>query len=154
MRNSNYKNVSFSNKKKLLIFTYFSGKVIKVHYDSLGIKTNIEKAWVDKETNKKSIGIRFTNGRNDYIPYDQPLAIAKDPDYLLQNHIEIIIARIKDAIKKKNISKRYLVCQLKTTDNQIQRLLNPNILNKNLGQLYKLANLLNLEFEIIIKRAA
>ena len=54
----------------------------------------------------------------------------------------------------KKISKKYLARQLKTSDNQIQRLLNPNILNKNLIQLYKLAYLLNLEFEVHLTEAA
>ncbi len=67
----------------------------------------------------------------DYMPYDQPLAIIKDPEYMLQNHIEHIIAQIKDVLKKKKISKKYLAQQLVTSDNQIQRLHNPNKQTKN-----------------------
>lgn len=88
------------------------------------------------------------------MPYDQPLALAKDPESLLRNQMEHVVARIRDALTKKRISKRYLATQLGTSDNQIQRLLDPEILNKNLEQLYRLATLVGLELEWRAKRAA
>lgn len=87
------------------------------------------------------------------MPYDQPLFLIKDPEYMLQNHIENIVARINEEIDRKKISKKHLARQLKTSDNQVQRLLNPQIVNKNLTQLYKLASLLDLEFEVSVKAA-
>ncbi|TWU36918.1 hypothetical protein S225a_04150 [Candidatus Brocadiaceae bacterium S225] len=88
------------------------------------------------------------------MPYDQPLDIIRDPEYMLQNHIEHIIAQIKEELEKKKISKKYLSQQLATSDNQIQRLLNPNIFNKNHTQRYKVASLLKPKFEICLKNAA
>jgi len=82
------------------------------------------------------------------MPYDQPLALNKDPKYLLQNQIETLIAKINFALKQKKMSKGYLARRLNTSDNQIQRLLNPKILNKNLTQLYRIASLLELEIEL------
>lgn len=102
----------------------------------------------------KSLGIKLTDDSLNYMPYDQPLAIVGDPEFALQNHMERIIAKIKEEIEKNKISKKYLAQQLNTSDNQMQRLLNPNILNKNLSQLYKVASLLGLEFEINLKNAA
>ena len=93
------------------------------------------------------------DGEVDYMPYDQPLAIAKDPEFMLQNHIEHVIAQINEELVNKKISKKYLARQLGTSDNQIQRLLNPNILNKNLTQLYKLAAMLGLQFELHLSAA-
>lgn len=154
MRTSTFKSVTFSNRKKQIDVSYTSGKKASVHYGSLGIRQNIKEVWIDKETKGKSIGIMLADGSVDFMPYDQPLAINKDPEYMLQNHIEQIIAQIREVIEKKNLSKKYLARQLATSDNQIQRLLNPNILNKNLTQLYKVASLLNLEFEIHLKSAA
>ena len=87
------------------------------------------------------------------MPYDQPLFLIKDPEYMLRDHIENIVARINEEIDRKKISKKYLARQLKTSDNQVQRLLNPRIINKNLTQLYKLAALLGLEFEVSVKAA-
>ena len=153
MKNKKFKKVSFNNHKKQLTVTYISGKQISVHYSHLGVKANILEAWVDQETRGQSIGMRFADGTTDFMPYDQPLALGKDSDYLLQTHIELIIARIKEAIRVKKISKKYLAEQLHTSLNQIQRLLNPELVNKNLSQLYHIASLLGLEVEIGLKAA-
>ena len=154
MKNKKFKKVSFNNHKKQLTVTYISGKQISVHYSQLGIKANILEVWVDHETRGQSVGMRFADGITDFMPYDQPLALAKDPDYLLQTHIERVLAHIRQALSDKHISKHYLAVKLGTSDNQIQRLLNPSILNKNLEQLYHIAMLLNLDFEWTVKKAA
>lgn len=154
MKDKKFKSVSFDNKKKRIIFTYFSGKRVSVHYGALGIKKNIKDAFIDKETKNQSIKFDFEDGTSDYMPYDQPLAATKDPGFILKTHIETVIACIKAELKNSKISKKYLAEKLKTSDNQIQRLLNPAILNKNLEQLYKIASLLGLEFEIKLNKAA
>lgn len=151
---SKIKSVDFNNKNKTLLLWYSSGKKIVIHYGQIGLIKKISKAWVDKETGGRSVGISFDDGSVDYMPYDQPLALSKDPEYLLQNQIEKLVARINLSIQKKKISKHYLANQLKTSDNQIQRLLNPNILNKNLEQLYRLTSLLGLNLEWIIDENA
>lgn len=145
--------VEFSNKSKTIQVMYASGKKMSVHYGQLGINKKISEVWVDKETNGRSVGINFIDGTVDYMPYDQPLALNRDPEYLLHNQIEKLIARIKLVLETKKISKRYLATQLKTSDNQIQRLLNPNILNKNLEQLFSLMSLLGLNIEWQINEA-
>ena len=146
------KSVIFNNHKKQLLILYTSGHGINVHYRSLGIKKNIKRAWVDQETRGKSVGIELSDGTIDYMPYDQPLAIIKDPDFLLQSHIELLIAKIKSSLHKRGVSKRYLAQQLNTSDNQIQRLLNPAILNKNLKQLYAIAAILNLDLKVDVQQ--
>lgn len=153
MKNRKFGKVAFNNRKKQISFKYTSGKELMVHYSQLGIKSNIRESWIDQETNGQSVGVKFEDDTVDFIPYDQPLALAKDPDFLLQNQIEILTARIKEAIRERKISKRYLAEQLATSDNQIQRLLNPKILNKNLSQLYQIAALLGLELQITLKAA-
>lgn len=154
MKSSKFKMISFNNHKKQFLFTYTSGKRAAVHYSQLGIKTPVATAWIDKETKGQSIGFTLSTGKTDYIPYDQPLALIKDSDYLLQNQIETIIAQIKEEISSRKLSKKYIAEQLKTSDNQIQRLLNPKILNKNLTQLYHILTLLNLEPEFRLRKAA
>ena len=148
-----FKSAKFSNKKKEIYIVYTTGKKAVIHYSSLGISHPIKNIQVDKETLGKSLKIDFINGKTDYIPYDQPLFLIKDPEYILHNHIENIVSRINEEIRRKKMSKKHIARQLKTSDNQIQRLLNPNILNKNLSQLYKLASLLGLEFKVSVKVA-
>ncbi len=154
MRPLKFKSATFSNKKKQIDILYTNGKRAAIHFGSVGIKKLIQDITVDWETNGKSLKIVFEDGSIDYLPYDQPLVIMRDPEVLLQIHIERIIAKIKDAIAKKKISKRYIAEKLGTSDNQVQRLLNPAILNKNLSQLYKIADLVGLEFEVHVKDVA
>ena len=153
MKNQKIKSATFSNKRREIEIEYNSGKKVSVHYASLNLAKNIKAVRVDQETNGRSLEIEFMDGTLDYMPYDQPLAIAQDPEFMLQNHIENVIAQIKEEMVNKKISKKYLARQLETSDNQIQRLLNPDILNKNLVQLYKLASLLGLQFEINLMAA-
>jgi len=144
----------FCNRKKQIIVKYYSGKEVTIHYGGLGIEQNISRIDVDKETKGKSLVIEFNDGSIDYLPYDQPLAIVKDPEYVLQAQIEVLIAHINDVLKQKKISKKYLAEQLETSENQVHRLLNPSILNKNLMQLYKIVALLGMDCEIALKDVA
>ena len=153
MRGIKLKSAKFSNKKKEIHIIYTSGKLAKVHYKDLGINKKIEDIRIDKETGQKSLIIKFTDGKYDFLPYDQPLHIIGDPEYILQNHIENIIAQIKTELSQKKISIKHLAKQLNISDHQMQQLLNPNRLNKNLKQLYKLAHFLGLEFEMYLKAA-
>ena len=148
-----FKSASFSNRKREIHIVYVSGKKAVVHYGSIGITDPIKRIQVDKETSGRSLKIEFANGKADYMPYDQPLFLIRDPEYMLRDHIENVVARINEEIDRKKISKKYLARQLKTSDNQVQRLLNPRIMNKNLTQLYKLAALVGLEFEVSVKAA-
>ena len=154
MKTGKIKTVECNNRKRIIQLAYRSGIKVEIHYSQIGIHKKISAIWVDKETRGMSVGMRFDDGKEEFMPYDQPLALVKDPEYQLQNQLERLIAHIKDALKKKKVSKRYLAEQLKTSDNQIQRLLNPKILNKNLEQLYKVAALLGLDLEWNINSAA
>lgn len=148
--NPKLKSANFSNRKKEIGVTYTTGKEAVVHYGSLGISRNIKEVWIDQETKGATLGLRFEDGTADYMPCDQPLFLTQDPEYMLQSHIENIVARINGELSRKKVSKKHLARELGTSDNQIQRLLNPAILNKNLKQLYRVASLLGLRFEMFV----
>ena len=154
MKSEKIRSVSFDNRKRQISVVYTSGKEVTAHYGQLGIRKKIQRVWVDKATRGRSIGIEFLDGTKDYMPFDQPLSVAGDPEFLLQTQIELLIAKIKGELKRRRISKRYLAEKLQTSDNQIQRLLNPTILNKNVEQLYKIAGILHLHFKIGFEDAA
>ena len=154
MRALKFASATFSNKKRQIAIKYTNGKQAMIHFGSVGINKLLKEIKVDWETNGKSLKLIFVDGSEDYLPYDQPLVITKDPEILLQIHIERVTAKIKEAIAKKKISKRFLAEKLATSDNQVQRLLNPEILNKNLSQLYKIADLVGLEFEVHVREVA
>jgi hypothetical protein len=152
MKSKKFKLAQANNRKKQLTVTYSSGKTLVIHYGSLGIFKNIERVWVDSETRGQSLGIEYSDGTIDFMPYDQPLAISKDPEFILQNQVEVLIAEIKKTLQEKKISKRYLAEQLHTSDNQVHRLLDPTILNKNLEQLYKIASLTGIDLQLRINK--
>ena len=147
------KMATFNNRRKVISVGYRSGKKVTIHYGQLGLRKRITAVWIDSETRGRSVGIRFIDGSEDYMPYDQPLALARDPEYLLRTQIERVVARVEQALAEKRVSKRYLAEQLGTSDNQIQRLLDPTILNKNLEQFYRIGSILGLEFEWTFKKA-
>jgi ribosome-binding protein aMBF1 (putative translation factor) len=68
--------------------------------------------------------------------------------------MERVVARIREALERKRISKHFLAEQLATSDAQIQRLLDPDVLKKNLDQLYRIATLVGLELEWNVRKAA
>ena len=154
MKTERIRTVRFDNRKRVLEVDYASGKSIAVHYGHLGIPRKIAAVWVDTQTRGRAVGIRLEDGSEEYMPYDQPLALARDPAYVLRTQLERLLARIRQALADKHISKRYLAKQLGTSDNQIQRLLDPSILNKNLEQLYRIGLLLGLELEWRVREAA
>lgn len=146
--------VSIDNRRRRITVDYASGKRVEVHYGQLGIHQKIAAAWVDTETGGRAVGLRLEDGTEEHMPYDQPLALTHDPEFLLRTHLERVLAHIHQALSDKHISKRYLARQLGTSDNQIQRLLDPSILNKNLAQLYRIALLLGIELEWRVHEAA
>jgi len=147
--------VEVNNRRKILTVGYGKGHFISLHFSQFSVvDEEIVRAWVDRETHGLSVGLEFEGGRVDFMPYDQPLALSRDPEFLLQNQIERLIADIKMRLEKKKMSKRFLAKALETSDNQVQRLLNPKILNKNLEQLYRIASILGVELELSLKEAA
>jgi hypothetical protein len=154
MKTGRIRAVTFDNRKRVLRVTYSMGKTAVVPFGMLGIQQKLADAWVDKETRGMAVGLRLEGGEEEFMPYDQPLALTRDPEFLLRTHIERLVAQIERALSAKRVSKRYLANQLGTSDNQIQRLLDPKILNKNLEQLYRIATLLGLELEWRVKNAA
>ena len=98
------KSATFSNRKKEISVVYVTGKEAAVHYRSPDIGKNIKEVWIDKETKDRTLGLRFEDGTADYMPSDQPF-LTKDPDYMLQNHIENIVSHINEEVSRKKISK-------------------------------------------------
>ncbi len=154
MKSTRVKKVTFDNRKKQLTVHYAARQEATIHYGQIGITQNLRQAYSDKETGHRTIVLILADGSTEFMPSDQPLALIKDPEFVLQTHIERLVARIRRELQKKGVSLRYVARQLSTSDNQVQRLLSPSVLNKNLSQLYRIAAILDLEVEVHIKEAA
>ncbi|MBI2027715.1 MAG: hypothetical protein HYS98_07960 [Deltaproteobacteria bacterium] len=147
-------NIVLNNRKKELTLTYSNKKKITVHYGQIGIISNLRNATVDPESSGHAFVLEKEDGKREFVPYDVPLLLSKDPDYLYQTEIEELIADIKLKMREKGISKKYLARQLKTSDMQVERLLNPNIINKNFEQLHYIAYILGMNLYFEMKKAA
>lgn len=146
--------VDFNNRKKELTIVYKNKKIVTLHYGQLGLKKNILSARIDPESKGLALALGFQDGKKEYIPYDIPLILSQDPDYLFQTEIEELIADIKIKMQDKKISKKYLARQLQTSDIQIERLLNPKTSKKNFQQLNKIAHILGMNLSIKMEEAA
>lgn len=153
MKPLKFKKIKFNNKKRQLHFIYYGGREVYSHYGSFNIKKNIERIEFDKDTTNYTATFTFEDGSKNHMPYDIPLLKTGDPEAILYEQICEIIASIKSALKKKRISKAYLIDQLETSASQLDRLLDTQNLNKNLPQLYKIIHLLDLKPNFTIKVA-
>ena len=142
MKHTKFKTVEFNNKKRVFILTYTSGLVVECPYSSLGIKNKIVEAGPDKEVGNHSFFFVLENGEKDYVPYDQPLHISNNPDYMRQELMFDLTMKIKQIIETAGISKRELARSLKTSVTQINRLLDQTNYTKDLSRLIQIASLL------------
>lgn len=154
MKSLKIKSAAFNNRRKILTVTYQDGRAFDVHYAQLGILKNIESVWVDKETRGMSLGLKFIDGSEDFMPYDQPLMLNNDASYVLHAQVEKLVAQVKQTLVDKKMSKRFIAEKLGTSDNQVQRLFKPDVLDKRFNQLQKLLTLLGLRWEWELKKMA
>lgn len=155
MKPKKLKNVTYNNRKKEIGIEYQRGKSVVLHYSQLGIKNQqLVRAGVDPESNGIAFFYETASGEKEFVPYDVPLILDNDADYLFQTEIEELIADIKRKMQEKGVSKKYLARSLGTSDMQIERLLNPDNPNKNFLQLNKIAKILGLSLKIQLTDAA
>ena len=148
------KKIEFNNRKKEFDVFYKSGQKVTLHFGQLGIQSNLLAAGVDPESKGIAFFYKTETGAEDFVPYDIPLILAKDPDYLFQIEVEELTADIKKKMESKGITKKFLARSLGTSDIQIQRLLNADNPNKNFLQLNKIAHILGLNLSLKLQKMA
>ena len=154
MRHTKFKKVEFNNKKKIFRLTYNSNLMVECPYVALGIKEKVIDAGPDKEVGHHSFYFVLENGKKDYVPFDQPLYISNNPDYMRQELMFELTMKIQYMIENAGISKRELARSLKTSVTQINRLLDQTNYNKDLSRLIQIAALLNYDFDWEFKKVA
>jgi hypothetical protein len=154
MKHMRFKKIDFNNRKKIFILEYTSGLVIECPYFSFGIKHNIVDAGTDREVGNHSFYFILENGYKDYVPFDQPLHIVQNPDYILEETLYKMTGQLNKFIVSSRISKRQLARLLKTSVSQLNRILDPANYKKDIGRLIEIAALLNYEFLWDFKKAA
>ena len=147
MKHRKFKKVEFNNKKKVFILTYTSGLKIECPYSALKINKKVIEAAPDKEVGGHSFYFVLENGHKDYVPYDQPLHIVQNLEYVKHEILFEITLQVNKIIKRSKISKRELARRLNTSLSQLNRLLDTTNYNKELSRFIEIAVILEQEFE-------
>ncbi len=154
MKHKKFKAVKFDNKKRLFHLTYSSGLEVACPYFSLGIKGKVIEAAPDAEVGGHAFFFVTQDGNVEYVPYDQPLHIAQNPEYVREQALFEMTKKINECIKKEKVSKRELARRLNTSMSQLMRLLDNTNYKKELSRLIEIASMLNYEFKWEFKKVA
>ena len=154
MKHRKFKLVRFNNKKKVFHLTYTSGLEIECPYSALSIDENVIEAGPDKEVGNHCFYFVLENGEKDYITFDQPLHIIRQPDYVREEVLCNITLELQKIIALKKISKREIARRLNTSVTQVNRLLDQTNYNKDLSQLIEIGTIIGYEFNWSFKKAA
>lgn len=154
MKHDKFKSVAYDNKKKVFHLEYSSGLKIDCPYSALGIKKPIIEAAPDKESGRHSFYFDLEKGERDFVPFDQPLHIMQNPEYVKEQTLFEVTKQLNEFIKKSKVSKRELARRLGTSLSQLSRLLDTTNYKKELSRLIELAAILDYEFVWEFKKAA
>ncbi len=154
MKHEKFKSVDHDNKKKVFHLEYTSGLKIECPYSALGIKKAVVEAVPDKESGRHSFYFVLENGQKEVVPFDQPLHIVQNPEYVREQTLYEVTKQLNEFLKKSNVSKRELARRLETSLSQLARLLDTTNYKKELSRLIELAAMLNYEFVWEFKKAA
>jgi len=153
MKHKKFKAVEFDNKKRLFHLSYTSGLKVECPYSALGIHEKVTDAAPDSESGDHAFYFVLESGKKDYVPYDQPLHIAQNPDYVKQDTLYKMTKAINEFIRKEKVPKRELARRLNTSMSQLSRLLDVTNYKKELSRLIEIAAMLNYEFKWKFKKA-
>ncbi len=154
MKHKKFRKVGYDNKKKVFHLEYTSGLKIECPYSALGIRRKVIEAAPDTEVGQHSFYFVLNNGKKDFVPFDQPLHILQNPEYVKQQTLYEVTKQLNEFIKQGKVSKRELARRLGTSLSQLSRLLDTTNYKKELSRLIELAAMLNYEFKWEFKRAA
>jgi len=153
MKHKKFKAVTFDNKKRVFHLEYASGLKINCPYSSLEIREKVVEAAPDHEAGDHSFYFMLENGKKDYVPYDQPLHVVQNPDYIKQQTLFEMTKTINEFIRKEKVPKRELARRLNTSMSQLSRLLDTTNYKKELARLIEIAAMLDYEFKWQFKKA-
>lgn len=154
MKHKKFKKVELDNRKRVFYLQYTSGLKMECPYSALGIRGKVIEAGPDSETGRHSFYFTLENGRKEFVPFDQPLYIVQNPEYVKEQTLYEVTKQLHEFIKESKVSKRELARRLGTSLSQLSRLLDATNYKKGLSRLIELAAMLNYEFKWQFKRAA
>lgn len=154
MKHRRFSKVAFDNKKRVFHLKYTSGLEVECPYSALDIRDKVMQAAPDTEVGRHSFYFVLDNGKKKFVPFDQPLHIVQNPEYVRQRALYEVTKRLNEFIERENVSKRELARRLGTSLSQLLRLLDTTNYKKEFSRLIELAAILNYEFKWQFKKAA
>ncbi len=154
MRHRRFRKAEFDNKMRMFHLEYTSDLKVDCPYSALGIHDKVVESGPDPEVGRHSFYFVLSNGKKDYVPYDQPLHIVQNPEYVRQQTLFEVTDRLNRLIEESKVPKRELARRLGTSLSQLARLLDTTNYKKELSRLIEIAAMLNYEFKWEFKRAA
>lgn len=146
-----------NNRKKVFVIDSTKG-TYELPYNLLPFPPTKEDPLVsviaDPELAKEAFTYKLRSGIEDSVHMDSVLYHSKDPEYLCNLMLHNLTCKALDKLKEKKISKRQLARQMKTSPQQIQRLLNTAFYGKTIDQMIKLLHVLGVTVELNFKKAA
>lgn len=154
MKHKKFKKVQFDNKKRLFHIEYASGLKIECPYSALQIRGKVIDAAPNKDVGRHSFYFVLDKGQKHFVPFDQPLHIAQNPEYVKQHTLYEVTKKLNEFIEQEKVPKRELARRLGTSMSQLLRLLDTTNYKKELSRLIELAAMLNYEFKWTFEKAA
>ena len=153
MKHQKFKKAQFDNKKRVFHLEYTSGLKLDCPYSALKIRGKVVDSCPDPEVGKHSFYFTLENGKTDYVPFDQPLYIASNPEYIKEQTLFEMTKKLQEFIRLAKIPKREVARRLNTSVSQLNRLLDTTNYKKELSRLIEIATILNYEFHWSFKKA-
>ena len=154
MKHRTFKKVAYDNKKRVFHLEYTTDLKLDCPYSALGIRNKVVEAGPDSEVGGHSFYFVLDNGKKDYVPYDQPLHIVQNPEYVKEQALYEDTRQLNEFIEKAGISKRELARRLGTSMSQLFRLLDAPNYKKELSRLIEIAAMMDYEFVWRFKKVA
>lgn len=154
MKHKRFKKVIFNNKKRVFHLEYTTDLKVDCPFSALGIRDKVIESGPDPEVGNHSFYFVLSDGKKNYVPYDQPLHIVQNPEYVREQTLYEITKQLNRFIQSAKVPKRELARRLGTSLSQLARLLDTTNYNKELSRLIELAAMLNYEFKWKFSRAA
>src|SRR3990167_5301689 len=105
MKHKKFKKVELDNKKKVFHLCYTSGLQIECPYSALGIRVKVTEAAPDNEAGGHSFYFILENGKKEFVPFDQPLHIDQNPEYVKEHTLYEVTKQLHEFVKKSKVSK-------------------------------------------------
>jgi hypothetical protein len=131
---------------------YTSGLKLDCPYSALGIRGRVAAAGVDPESGDHAFYFERHPGKAVFVPYDEPLRIAGEPEYAKHQAIFQMTKRLNDFIGRQGVAKRELARRMGTSLSQLARLLDTTNYKKEMARLIELARILDYEFHFEFKK--